>query len=72
MALFLVIFLSIVIVGMIGGVILVILDGILRLSKFTADKATKQTSSKKDIKKLYGKSLDYIKKHPDEDYGWMI
>lgn len=72
MALFLVIFLSIVIVGMIGGVILVILDGILRLSKFTVDKATKQTSSKKDIKKLYGKSLDYIKKHPDEDYGWMI
>lgn len=72
MALFLVIFLSIVIVGMIGGVILVILDGILRLSKFTVDKATNQTSSKKDIKKLYGKSLDYIKKHPDEDYGWMI
>lgn len=72
MTLFLLLFLSLVIVGIVGGAILVVLDGIFKLSKLTVDKATKQTSSKKDIKKLYGKSLDYIKKHPDEDYGMMI
>ena len=72
MALFLLLFLSIVIVGMVGGAILVILDGIFRLSKSTVNKATKQISGKKDIEKLYGKSLDYIKKHPDEDYGLML
>ncbi len=72
MFLFLLLVLSIVIVGMVGAVLIVVGNGILKLSGLPAKKAVNKTAAKKDIKKLYGKSLDYIQKHPDEDYGLML
>ncbi len=72
MFLFLLLVLSVIVVGMVGAVLIVLGDGILSLAKLPSKKTTNKSAARKDIKKLYGKSLDYIQKHPDEDYGLML
>lgn len=63
-------FLGIAAFGLLAGFALLLIKGIFKTAQAGYYKATGNTASKREIEKLYGRSLDYIKEHPDEDYGY--
>lgn len=67
---FLATFACVAVLGLFAGFVLLALQGAFKVTQAGYNKVTGNTASKRDIKKLYGHSLEYIQKHPDEDYGY--